>query len=256
VQVTIGKRNSSLGRMARDSQRLLLELEYLRLAPECIRYQRGEGNTDIADTLQGAWELKRRQLPALVFNATLGGDEFREFWRGGSPDADYPDTAGSEVITALEAVGVLVEQWLSGDYHADNWGFEVLLSRIATGDGGQLLDALAAQDAWLAAADAMVAARRQRGPLCRPGFRPEAVTILDNVISRFFIGELQPGAAALGSRYHELLPGLRSLEAQLATVIPGHYARWQEQRDDQLDRFAAAPRRHVEQLKALRAPCD
>ena len=33
VQITIGKRNSSLGLMASDSQRLLLELEYLEQLP-------------------------------------------------------------------------------------------------------------------------------------------------------------------------------------------------------------------------------
>jgi hypothetical protein len=40
VQATIGKRNSSLGRHAKPSQRLLLELEYLRLAPQCINLLR------------------------------------------------------------------------------------------------------------------------------------------------------------------------------------------------------------------------
>ncbi len=256
VQVTIGKRNSSLGRMARDSQRLLLELEFLQLAPECIAYQRKQGQADIADTLDTAWKLKRQQLPALIFNATLGGDEFREFWRGGTPGADYPDTAGSQVITAMEAINALVGRWLSGDYRADNWDFEILLSQVATGDGGLLLSALAMQDGWLAAADGMVSRRLDSGPLCRPGFRPEAATILDNVISRFFIGELQPGAAALGSRFHELLPSIHALETQLEPVLPEPYVTWQRRRDDQFSRFTAAPRRHVEKLQALRAPCQ
>jgi hypothetical protein len=57
VQVTIGKRNSSLGRMAKESQRLLLELEYLALAPECIDYQRRQGRSGVADTLEQAWQL-------------------------------------------------------------------------------------------------------------------------------------------------------------------------------------------------------
>ena len=76
------------------------------------------------------------------------------------------------------------------------------------------------------------------------------------MIARFFIGELQPGAAALGSRFHTLLPPLQSLESQLAGVIPDTYAAWQRQRDAQLQRFANAPRRHVKQLKTLRAPCE
>jgi hypothetical protein len=256
VQVTIGKRNSSLGRLASDSQRLLLELEFLALAPECIDYQRSRGSEEIADTLESAWRLKRRQLPALIFNATLGADEYREFWRIADAGPAYPGTAGSQVITALEAIDASARRWLAGDYSADNEAFELALSRVATGDGGRLLAAMAQQDSWLAAADRAVASRLARGPLCAPGYRADAVPVLDNVIARFFIGELQPRAAALGSRFHTLLPPLQSLESRLASVFPENYGAWQRQRDAQLQRFAGAPRRHVEQLKALRAPCE
>ena len=256
LQLTIGKRNSSLGRMARDSQRLLLELEYLTLAPECIDYQRREGSADIADTLEQARQLKERQLPALIFNATLGGEEYREFWRTGTPDPAYPATAGSEVITALEAINAMTERWLAGDYRADNLAFELALSEVATGDGGLLLQALAEQDSALATADRLVENRMQRGPLCREGYRPAAAEILENVIARFFIGELQSDSAALGSRFHALLPPVRSLEASLDSILPRSYADWRVERDTRLQRFSAAPKRHVEQLKSLRAPCE
>jgi hypothetical protein len=145
---------------------------------------------------------------------------------------------------------------LSGDYQVDNQAFELLLSEVASGDGGQLLTALAQQDGALAAADGLVENRLLRGPLCGPGYRPAAADILDNVIARFFIGELQGEAAALGRRFHALLPALRSLEARLREVLPGQYVDWQRRRDAQLQRFTAAPKRHVEQLKALRAPCE
>jgi hypothetical protein len=256
VQVTIGKRNSSLGRMASASQRLLLELEFLALAPECIDYQRSKSNEDIALVLEQAWQLKQRQLPALIFNATLGGQEYRDFWRAETPDPTYPGNAGSQVITALEAINMLAGRWLSGDYRADNQAFELLLSEVAAGDGGALMNALAQQDAWLAAANKLVDNRRLRRPLCAPGYRPDAVDILDNVIARFFIGEIQGDAAALGRRFHELLPPLVSLETDLQAVLPVQYASWQHERNARLQRFAAAPRRHVETLKALRAPCE
>lgn len=256
VQVTIGKRNSSLGRMARDSQRLLLELEYLALAPDCIAYQRDQGNDELADTLEEAWRLKHQQLPHRIFNATLGGQEYREFWRARVPDAAYPTTAGSQVITALEAINGLTSRWLSGDYRADNLEFELLLSTVASGDGGQLMTALALQDQWLTAADRLLQQRMQRQPLCAPGYRDPAADILDNVIKKFFIGALQGDAAALGSRFHTLLPPLSTLESRLNTVLPEQYTTWQAQRDAILREFAAAPRRHVEQLKLLRAPCE
>ena len=145
VQATIGKRNSSLGRMASDSQRLLLALEYLQLAPRCITYQRERDATPLADTLQQAWQLQRQQLPALIFNATLGGAEYRTLWYTpayASGDA----TNNSLAIPALEAINGLTRHWLAGDYRADNRSFEIMLSEVATGHGGALLPDLDGQN--------------------------------------------------------------------------------------------------------------
>ena len=256
VQVTIGKRNSSLGRMARDSQRLLLALEFLQLAPECIAYQRQQDNGAVADTLEDAWRLKRQQLPALIFNATLASEEYRSFWRSPEVRTGRPTTAGGQVITALEAINKHASRWLAGDYQADNREFEILLSQVAGGDGGALLKALARQSGWLAAADTLVLQRLARGPLCAPGFRPAAADILPNVIHKYFIGEIQPQSAALGRRYHELLPVVAELENILGAATPQPYREWQQARIAQLESFYAAPLRHVEQLKALQDPCN
>ncbi len=255
VQVTIGKRNSSLGRMAADSQRLLLALEYLRLAPDCILFQRTRGRTGLAATLKAAWRTKREQLPALIFNATLAGTEYRQFWRAARTPGDYPAATDSQVVTALEAVNALARQWLSGDYRTDDLAFEIYLGEVAGGDGGELMRALAQQGAWLDAADTALGRRQQRGPLCAPGTRYRAADILPHVVQRFFVGAVQPHSAALGRRYHLLLPPVRDLETILADTLPRGFLAWQAQRDALLDRLAGAPRRHVERLSALMAPC-
>jgi hypothetical protein len=255
VQVTIGKRNSSLGRMARDSQRLLLELEYLQLAPECISYQRTQGRSALADTLQQAWLLKQQQLPALIFNATLGGAEYRAFWRAPPSQRDYPDNAGSQPTSALHAINHQVQAWLDGDYRAENQAFEILLSEVAAGDGGALTQAMTAQGAWLDAANRMLAQRIVQGPLCAAGFRAAAADILPNVIRKYFIGDIQPRATALGRRYHELVPTINTLEAQLAGSLPANYRHWQKARNDHLASMQAAPRQHVEQLQDIQRPC-
>ncbi|MEE4144377.1 MAG: DUF3080 family protein [Halieaceae bacterium] len=256
VQITIGKRNSSLGRLARDSQRLLLELEYLQLAPACIDYQRERGDNALADTLQRAWTLKRRQLPASIYNATLGGAEYREFWKK-SPvaAADYPANTGSAVIASLEAINGHARRWLAGDFTADNRAFEILLGEVATGDGGALLQALAVQDGALTAANHTVEARLERGPLCSPGIRPAAADILPNVIRKYFIAGIQPRAAALNRRLQELMPPVRALEQMLGTALPPPYRQWRDQRDAGLARWADAPRRHVTLLQDLQRPC-
>jgi len=255
VQVTIGKRNSSLGRMAAPSQRLLLELEYLRLAPECIAHQRRQDRNTLADTLQGAWQAKRQQLPGLIYNATLAGAEYRQFWRANIAPGDYPAATGSQVLSALKGVNRLTGQWLAGDYRADNLEFELLLGEVATGDGGALLEALVLQYAWLSAADHMVSARQDRGPLCAPGKRTDSANILPRVIQKFFIGAVQPHSAALGRRYHELLPPALALEALLETALSPPFINWRDQRQTLLEITMAAPRAHVESLQAILSPC-
>ena len=42
---------------------------------------REQDKGDLADTLLQAWQGKRQQLAATIWEATLGGEEFRAFWR-------------------------------------------------------------------------------------------------------------------------------------------------------------------------------
>jgi hypothetical protein len=256
LQVTIGKRNSSLGRLARDSQRLLLELEYLRLAPTCIAYQREQGELALAETLEEAWAMKQKQLPALIFNATLGGEEYRQFWKAPAQPGNYPANTSSAVISSLQAVNDHTRRWLTGDFSANNLEFELLLSDITAGDGGALRQALAAQASALQAANLMLDRRMLRGPLCTPPLRPAAADILNNVIRKFFIAGTQPRAAQLNRRYHELLPPVANLEQMLSGALPPAYKAWQQQRDEALAQWVLAPREHVSQLQALQQSCD
>lgn len=255
VQVTIGKRNSSLGRMARPSQRLLLELEFLRLGPACITALRDAGKDTLADTLQRSWLQKRQQLPALIFNATLGGEEYRAFWLATPAVADYPPVSSSVAISALLAIKQQVRRWLAGDYRADNRGFELLLGEVAGGDGGALLKALSRQRDWLEAANLILQQRMARGPLCAPGVRFAAADILPTVIRKFFIGDIQPQAASMSRRYYDLLPPVSGLEKELAGILPPDYRSWMQARNESFAAATNAPRHHVQQLKAIQDPC-
>jgi len=143
VQATIIKRNSSLGRLAKPSQRLLLELEYLRLAPPCITFLRGNDNRALADLLEEAGQLRREQLPALIFNATLGSDEYQAFWLAVPAPGQYPRVSRGVAGSALDAINNHTRRWLGGDYQAHNRDFEILLGEVAGGDGGSLFRARA-----------------------------------------------------------------------------------------------------------------
>jgi hypothetical protein len=94
-----------------------------------------------------------------------------------------------------------------------------------------------------------------RGPLCAPGLRPEAADILANVVRKYFIAGIQPRAAALNRRYHELLPPITELEALLEKALPPAYQTWRQQRDEQLAALTRAPREHVTQLQTIQQAC-
>ena len=210
VQATIGKRNSSLGRYAKPSQRLLLELEYLQLAPPCIDLLRDHNNT-LANVLDAAWRQRQKQLPALIFNATLGSDEYRSFWLAPRAPGDYPVVSLAVAVSALKRINRHVCRWLSGDYQAQNRDFEVLLSQVAGGDAGALMQALHTQSSGVLAADPT-------------------------------IGRLQT-----------LLTTIKTLEAQLASILPLQYRYWMDDRNDRVT--AAATGKFLQSPPSLPQPC-
>ncbi|MFT4822757.1 MAG: hypothetical protein ACI9DH_000834 [Halioglobus sp.] len=255
VQITIGKRNSSLGIMASDSQRLLLELEYLEHAPQCIQHMRELEREALATLLEEAFILKRQQLPSLVYNATLANTEFRQFWKKPNSLKDYPQQTSSAVLSALNAITEHVQRWLGGDYTANNLEFEILLSEISKGDGGALLEALGKQKSHLAAANALLKRKLTSGPLCSEKFRDSAADVLPNVIQKFFILEVQPWSADLGRRYYELLPAISKLEELLSEGLPETYEYWRQQRTEAFSAAVKAPRDHVGLLKETLDSC-
>ncbi|EED31603.1 hypothetical protein NOR53_3458 [gamma proteobacterium NOR5-3] len=255
LQQTVAKRNSSLGRVAPPSQRLLMELAFLREAPTCIETLRADGRDELAAIISDSIVLKRSQLPALIFNATLGNREYRDFWRATSLAQDYPGQTSSLVITALEQITTDATRWLAGDYRADETRFELALSDIAQGDGGELLDALSQQTAYLSAANALIGQALAAGPLCANNFQPAAAPILRTVVGKFFIASVQVRASDLNQRYYQLSQPIAQLESLLTGTLPRGYVSWLDQRETKLSAGLQAPRRHVDQLQQLLGTC-
>ena len=140
LQTTLGKYHSKLGRGASDSQLLLLDLEYLRLALPCIKHKRDSDEAELANTLDRARKLKHDQLPATLYHATLGNTEFQQFWHNTATLKIHSEQR-QLTLSALQQVNALARRWLSGEYFASNMEFEIQLSEIARGNylsNGQL----------------------------------------------------------------------------------------------------------------------
>lgn len=252
VQANIGRRQSSLGQFAKPSQRLFLELEFLRLAPACSGRLRDGNQQAVADMLDAAWREKQAQLPALVFNATLGGDEYRAYWLPRPAPGDYPRSRPDAAAAAMVAINDQVQRWLHGDYRARNRDFELLLSAVAGGEGGIRLRDWSRQIEFVAASDRMLEQALAAAGACLRHPRGNAAR---RSVAEYFTATIQPLTTRSQQRYQATTTAALALETLLNTGLPAHYRQWMEDRNQHVATLARAPARHLERLEAVHPAC-
>jgi len=255
LKTNLIRSRSVLGRYARPSQRLLLTLEYLRLAPPCIARLREQGRDSLADSIRRGLTLRRERLAALLFEATLGSDEYRNFWQPDSGLRVYPHVAHDDVIAALNGINTQGQRWLAGDDRAENLAFELQLGAVAGGGGGALLGSLSRQADWLAAADRLLREQLARSNFCDDRVRAAATVEALVAARRYFELELRHRIAAPAQRARALLTAITALETLLEPTLPLRYRRWRALRIRHTRWREAAPARHLDLLGRAIATC-
>lgn len=253
VQANIGRRQTSLGRAAKPSQRLLLELEYLRQAPACIDRLRGSGNDGLSALLAQAWHETQARLPTLIFNATLGSAEYRALWLTTPAPGEYPRVSPALANAALAGINGEVRRWLDGDYDAHNRALELMLSEVAGGDAGTQLQHWTRQIDWLATADNVIERQLARDALCSadtPGF-----AWLTARLRYQFTDVIRPLTTQAQQRYLLITTPIATLETQLRAALPARYRQWMENRQQHVAKLSRAPYRHLELLNRARQAC-
>ncbi len=254
LQLVLGERNSLLGQVAGSSQSLLHLLAFLETAPACIEQLNLEQKFELSSQLEQAFQLKRRELPKMIFNAIFAGPEYRQFWSTAVP-ANYPDATNADVLVALSWLEVAAQRWMNGEYY---WGTEELehhLSILRAGDGGALLKSLVLSAEQLRLADRIMQRRLEGGKLCLSGVPTRRYRNFEGVIRRFFLMGVQPRQAALGRRYYELMAQVRGLERTLEAVLPQGYRDWIAWRDQALDKAVTLPAANVATIKLIAEQC-
>lgn len=254
VKRNIIRRDTNLGRKAKPSQQLLLALEYLQLAPPCIRRLRGRDDA-LARQMHDAWREQRAQLPALIFNATLGGAEFAAFWRAAPTKGGYPRVDAHDTMAALSAIEAVTLRWLRGDYRARGRDLELWLAAVAGGTGGAQWETLTRRAGALAAANQMLTRHGARAMRCSDNSRQQSPANLASMTSADFRREVRPHYDRALLHFSELMRPVTALEAQLLKTLPPHYLRWMEDRNQSLIALVAAPQQHLQHLAQLPHAC-
>lgn len=254
LQKVIARANDSLGRVAQPSTRLILHLNFLRLAPGCIERLESKDEIGLAQTLQLAYNTKLERLPQVLWLAIIGGEEYRSFWQKPNTLAEYPTQAFTGADRALVSLAEKSGRWLNGDYQVDAAALESDLQDLSSGDGGSLIKSLTLQQHSLSSLNAAIRKRLSEKPLCHHALA-ERGQILDNVVRKFFIADVQAWSAKLEARRFKLTPKVRALESLLSDAEPKAFNVWRTQRDEKILLYAQAPKRHAKTLLPLLQQC-
>lgn len=255
LQVNLGRRNTQLGRTASPSQRLLLDLEFIDLAPECIALLRERRDNDLASTLADVSIERQAQLSHSIAQALFIGPEWRLFWERPATLGNYPTNTNSAITESLSRLANLTRAWLGGNWKASNREFELLLSDLRAGDGGALLLAHSLVSRELERANTLLASAQATAPLCPYGSATDRSTALEQVVARFFVGAVQPWLVQLRQRTELLLEPVQNLEAPLSAALSPQYRAWVIERDYLLNNQTELIRAHIAIIQATLAPC-
>jgi hypothetical protein len=255
LQVNLGRRNTQLGRTASPSQRLLLDLEFMDLAPECITLLQERGDDELASTLAEVSEEREAQLSDSIAEALLMGPEWQLFWERPATLGTYPTDTNSAISESLSRLADLTQGWLGGNWQASNREFELLLSDLRAGDGGALVAAHSLASRELERANMLLAAAQATAPLCPYGNHTDRSKALEQVVARFFVGAVQPWLVRLRQRAELLLAPVTNLEAPLSAALSPQYRAWVMERDHLLNNQTELIRAHIANIQATLAPC-
>lgn len=249
LQSVVAEKNSSLGRVATPLSNLIYELRFLSLAEICAE-QISTNEPELAEQLAEVVGVKTEELPAVIFSALLGGEEFRAFWRLGTDIV-----IDAEVITAMRGLNSSVEQWLSGHYEVDQEKLVEQLQVIEEGQGGDYLRYWFDLERYLIVADQIVDARMSERPLCFENMKTGPAKIFRNVVMQFFIGGVQKEVAVVSRGSFDLYREVDELEAKLSAVLPQAYLTWQSTRRSIVTNGSESMSRHVKSLETPMMQC-
>ena len=253
----LANKNSQLGRLASASQALILDLRILHHGPACVRTLEQQKRFDLAEKLTSALQIKRAGIKVSLWQTLIAGDEARAFWAQNASFTDYPHRVDTETETAIRWLSNFATQVLRGNYLLSDTQASALerhLGKVRLGDGGLLRKEFAQLNSNLAKGDQVIGSALSR-PLCLNHAPTSRAKNFQNVVTLYFIPQVQHRAVALRQRYQQLLPSWRELEALFTDIAPAEYSLWQQQRDAAFARGLSATQRHVQHIQKIYAQC-
>jgi hypothetical protein len=228
----IGERNSSLGKLALPSQRLIYETRFLPRLRQCIdelerTEQPDEDTQELLARLRRIETVKQQNYPRVVSNAIFNSDEISRHF---ALQAEPLNTGSQESIVALQPALAhfrqLAEYSTRTEWRTPEWigQLEQDYEALYRSDfGARWLQSLLLLTQTLEQTAVAIETRLARRPVCfnrRP--TPQA-NIIRNVFQRYYAGQLQPWMSSIDRNGREWRQEWRTLVEALP-VTPATYS--------------------------------
>lgn len=259
--MTIGQKNSTLGKVAPPSQRLHMERDFLLLAPACIEQLR-TARPELSQTLQQALKLKQQQRMQEWWNAWLTAKEWQQFISIAARPLEMGGDEPAHISRSLQALDYAIAQgqrWQQQDYHYRSSEMEFHQQQLMLGESlGKWLHAQALQTDVLNRVAQVLEQRFAQKPLCITGQKTDKANILFTVFQKFYLTQVQPYMSRSDQLGQQLLQNLNTLQQllqQQGIEAPSTYRDWLAELERRQQAFTLASQRHVRAWRNTLSEC-
>ncbi|HYE36895.1 DUF3080 family protein [Methylocaldum sp.] len=259
----ISGRNSSLGRVQRETGRFLYELNVFRKLSECeAELQSSEEDQDFDRKIKSIRQAKAENLPKAFWNATFAAKEFRVFMDTATNPLQRDEKISAarfeRPIRYLASLGSKLEEAPSiPPNEFEQRYFELQADKT----GGKIVRALSLSGFYLDRVARLLEQAASTGRICPMGKKTRQAEYLFNVFVKFYAGEVQPYISRLHQTASPLLESMRYLKENQRVEIPpvfeSYYAVILDPGNDQglWHHFNAALQRHTRAWQSILKPC-
>ncbi len=262
----IGERNSSLGKLAGYSQRLIYEIRFLPPLRACIQSLESqaplsEDEQELMERLLSIHRIKQQNLPRVLSNAVFNTEEMeQQFALGATPASQEQLNQFSLIDPALKRLAYLSELTQQQDWAVpeDIYQLEDSYHQLyLTPFGAKWLKSLSYLTQTLDQTAEAIEKRLARRPVCFNQKPTPQARIIRSVFEQFYAAQLQPWMSAVhrnGQRWHDywqeitlILPITPELEGYFADTLLSNESLWSQ--------YTKARDRHTRSWQRLLGQC-
>lgn len=209
----IASRNSSLGKLAHPSQRLVYEIQFFNQIRDCLPLINKDPSIEdeVKERIDNIYQIKKKNLPFIFWNALYTGQEIEATLAMNQATLPLLQTDHSTVINALNSLSFITSSAL----HSSNAFDPSSLSKIEQYYetiyhqplGTPLLKSLLLLEATMNNATHLITTRLARRPMCFSSMQNPKANILKSVFMEYYARQIQPYMAyvhRIGERWFSI----------------------------------------------------